>query len=125
MEILAKIYFIFKIAIFALLIWKYGFNGFEKYNKDFDNYYSNFIEPHIESIIAFTAGSVVGISDILKSYQTDLTGLFFLIATSFIGVIIKALLTVLVTFYFTKFLRNPPKGIQWLKDKFVKKKHKK
>jgi predicted PurR-regulated permease PerM len=122
MELLGKIYFLFKIAVFALLIWKYGFNGFEKYNKDFDNYYSTFIEPHIESILAFTAGSTVGISEILRTHQADLSGLFFLMATSLVGVIIKALLTVLVTFYFTKFLRNPPKALEWLKDKFLKKK---
>jgi hypothetical protein len=77
MELLGKIYFLFKIAVFALLIWKYGFNGFEKYNKDFDNYYSTFIEPHIESILAFTAGSTVGISEILRTHQADLSGLFF------------------------------------------------
>jgi hypothetical protein len=53
-----------------------------------------------------------------------LTGLFFLMVTSLLITIIKALLTVLITFYFTKFLKNPPKGIQWIKSIFIKKKNK-
>lgn len=125
MEIIGKIFFVIKVAGFALLIWKYGFFGYDNYSKDFEHFYSTAIEPHIESIVAFTAGSTVGINEVLRTHQTDLSGLFFLVATSFIGVVVKALLTVAITFYFTKFLRNPPKGIQWLRDKFIKKKTKK
>lgn len=117
MEILGKLFWAIKAIGFVFLCWRYGFDGFNQYSKDFDH--------NVESVFAFMAGSAVGISEILKTYQTDLSGLFFLVATSLFGIIIKSLLTVLVTFYFTKFLKNPPKGLQWIKDNFVKKKIKK
>lgn len=110
MEILGKIFWVIKAIGFVFLCWRYGFDGFNQYSKDFDH--------NVESVFAFMAGSAVGISEILKTYQTDLSGLFFLVVTSLFGIIIKSLLTVLVTFYFTKFLKNPPKGIEFVKSIF-------
>jgi Na+/glutamate symporter len=116
MEIIGKFFWFIKVIGFVFLCWKYGLDGFNNYSLDFDN--------NVESVFAFIAGSAVGISEIFNTYQSDLTGLFFLMVTSLLITIIKALLTVLITFYFTKFLKNPPKGIEWIKNIFIKKKNK-
>lgn len=118
MELIGKVFLIFKIAIFVSLIWKYGFNGYNAFNQDFERVYRDVVEPNLEMGLAFIAGSSVGISETIKAHiDTDFGWLFFLAFSSFISVVVKALLTSLITFYFTKFLKDPSKAYNWIKNK--------
>ena len=113
MDILIKALWLVKIIGFIFVGWKYGVRNFNEYSHDFDN--------NIESIFAFIAGSGVGLVETIKAHiGTDFSWLFFLMAQSFLAIVFKALVTSLITFYFTKFLKDPRKLFNFVKEKYNK-----
>ena len=115
MEILGKLLLLIKVIIGVFSIWRY--KSLDAYNKAFDE------TP--EYFLSLFVGTTVSITESIKTYKEDFSGIFFLALTSLFGVVFKAIISVAITFYFTKFLKNPPKGIEWIKSKFINKKIKK
>lgn len=115
MEVLGKIIFVVKAICFLFIGWKYGIDGFDRYSHDFDN--------NLESIIGLSASTLVAVDSLFKVYGvTTFSDLFYLSFFSVLAMTVKAIITLSITFYFTKFLKNPPKAIQFVKSIFKKEK---
>jgi hypothetical protein len=112
MEILIKIIPIIKVILFTVMWIKYGFD-YKQYSKDFDSFLYN-ISENIEQTVAVTLAAMLGVSEGLKSSAHILKDS----AISFFVLFFKTLFTVTISFYFTKFLKNPPDFIKKAKTKF-------
>jgi hypothetical protein len=112
MEILIKIIPIIKVILFTVMWIRYGLN-YKQYSQDFDSFLYN-ISENIEQTVAVTLAAMLGVSEGLKTS----THLLADSAISLFVLFFKTLFTVTVSFYFTKFLKNPPEFIKGTKTKF-------
>lgn len=112
MELLGKIFFIIKLAFFIVVGARYSFwHNFNEYSEDFDN--------NFEVITALSVSSVVAFDSLFKMYGVkSLSELLMLSAFALLSMVAKAVITLIVTFYCTKLLKNPQPLINWVKTKF-------